>query len=59
MSADMPEIDRDRMQALADRFRGEAEACRRMAEGASSPSIRAEWLRLAEGWAKLAQSVRD
>jgi len=55
----MPEIDRDRMQALADRFRGEAEACRRMAEGASSPSIRAEWLRLAEGWAKLAQSVRD
>jgi hypothetical protein len=58
MSADTPEMDRDRMQVLAERFRGEADQCRRMAEGASSPSIKAEWLRLADEWIKLAQSAR-
>jgi hypothetical protein len=57
MSADMPEIDRDRMQVLAERFRGEADECRQMAEGASSPHTKAEWLRLADEWTKLAQSV--
>ena len=57
MSADLPELDRDRMQMLAERFRGEADHCRQMAETASSPSVRAEWLRLAEQWGKLAQST--
>jgi CTP:molybdopterin cytidylyltransferase MocA len=54
MSADMPETDRDRMQALADHFRGQAEACRQLAESATNPLIEAQWRRLTEEWVNLA-----
>jgi len=57
MSADMPEIDRNRIEALAEYFRHEAEQCCKMAESASSPTVKMEWLRFAEGWRKLAQSA--
>ena len=57
MSAEMPETDRDRVQALADHFRGQADACRQMAESATSPLIEAQWRRLAEEWVKLARDA--
>jgi len=56
MSADMSDTDRDRMRVLAGRFHAEVNECRRMAESVNDPSVRAEWLRLAEEWIKLAQS---
>ena len=46
------------MHVLADRFHAEANECRRMAESASSPSVKAEWLRLADEWIRLAQSAQ-
>ncbi len=58
MSADTPETDRDRMQVLADRFHVEAQGCRRMSDGANDPSIKSQWLRLADEWIKLAQNAR-
>jgi hypothetical protein len=46
----MPESD-------AARFREEAEACRRQAEGAISPADKEAWLKMAGEWTKLAQNA--
>ena len=41
----------------AERFRGEAKECRRLAERATSPIDKEAWLRLAEDWFKLAEEA--
>jgi hypothetical protein len=46
----MPETD-------ADRFRQEAEECRRLAERAASQFDKEAWLRLAADWIKLAEDA--
>jgi hypothetical protein len=43
----------------ADRFRKQAEECREQAAKALSPLDKEAWLRVAEEWLKLAQSVDD
>jgi hypothetical protein len=45
--------------ADADRYRNEAEACRRLAAKAVSPIEKDAWLRLADEWLKLAQSAQQ
>jgi hypothetical protein len=41
----------------ADRFRQEAEECRRFAERSASPLDKEAWLRLAGDWIKLAENA--
>jgi hypothetical protein len=41
----------------ADRFRKQAEECREKAAKAVSPLDKEAWLRVAEDWIKLAQSI--
>ena len=43
----------------AKQFRKEAEECRALAEKATSPQDRDEWLRLAAEWIKLAQEAES
>jgi hypothetical protein len=43
----------------AKQFRKEAEECRLLAEKATSPQDRDEWLRLAAEWTKLAQEAES
>jgi hypothetical protein len=44
-------------ESEADRFRKRAEECRRLAEAAVSALDRETWLRVADEWLKLAQSI--
>jgi hypothetical protein len=39
------------------RYRLKAEKCRKEAENALNPADKEAWLRLAEGWTKMAQEV--
>ena len=48
----MPDAD-------ADRFRKQAEQARQHAIKANSPLDKEAWLKLAEEWLKLAQSIED
>jgi hypothetical protein len=43
----------------ADRYRKQAEEARQHAENAINPLDKAEWLRLAGEWSKLAQQADD
>lgn len=45
------------VQSDADRFKGRAEECRRLAEEAISEEDKEAWLRLAAEWDKLAESA--
>ncbi len=45
------------VQSDADRFKGRAEECRRLAEECVSAQDKEAWLRLAGEWDKLAQSA--
>jgi len=48
----MPETD-------ADRFRQEAEECRRLAERSASQLDKEAWLRLAADWIELAENAEQ
>ena len=50
-------IVRDHMMSDANKYRCEAEECRRNAERALRPTDRDAWLRLAADWAKLAEGA--
>ena len=43
----------------ADRFRKQADECREQAAKAFSPLDKEAWLRVAEEWIKLAQSIEE
>jgi hypothetical protein len=43
----------------SDRFRVEAEECRKLAEGAKKPADKEAWLRLAADWIKLAEGIEE
>jgi hypothetical protein len=43
----------------ADRFRKEAEECRKLAERAIAPLDKEAWLRLAADWVKLAATAEE
>lgn len=45
------------VQSDADRFKGRAEECRRLAEKAISEQDKEAWLRLAAEWDRLAESA--
>jgi hypothetical protein len=44
---------------LVQEYRGKAEECRQQAMKAISPSDKAAWLRMAEDWQRLAESIED
>jgi hypothetical protein len=46
-------------QTDAERFRLEAEECRRLAENARTEVDKEAWLRLADDWIKLAESAQQ
>jgi hypothetical protein len=49
--------ERERFEALAERYRSEAQVCRDLAHKASHPHDKAAWLRLAKDWVALAQQA--
>jgi hypothetical protein len=42
---------------LYEQYKGQAEDCRRRAEQAFDPTVKADWLRLADGWERLARQA--
>jgi hypothetical protein len=44
---------------VADAYRRQAEDCRKQAAQAFHPGDRAEWLRLAEAWSRMAGDVQQ
>jgi hypothetical protein len=54
----MKQVDADRLDKLAVRYRAEADYCRHMAERAVNRSSKDEWVRLAASWTKLAEDAK-
>jgi hypothetical protein len=51
--------ERERFEALAERYRSEAKVCRDFAHKARHPHDKAAWLRLAEDWNALAEQAES
>jgi hypothetical protein len=43
----------------ADEFRKNAAECRALADGTSNPQEKAQWLKLADEWLRMAQSAHS
>jgi hypothetical protein len=58
MARAMTEIDTGRLDVLVERYFGEAQACRQMADATMRPTDNVAWLVVAAGWIRLAEEAK-